>query len=410
MDSSDRPDRITEHGIVRGFAYITVADFIVRSAYQMGKAPLLPIFAASLGAAGPLLGSIVSVSTLTGMVLKPFVGILSDRWGRRSWLILGTAFFAGMPFVYQFVDTPGHLFATRVIHGVATAIYGPVTLAYVAERSHSHRAERLGWFGMARNAGYVVGPAVAGWLLLIMSPVSVFTVIGILSTIAFVPVLLLPERPSAGRANRIPLGRQVRRALASGVRTPAVWLAGGIDATFYVAFYATKAFLPIYALSLGISVGMVGTFFAVQAAMHMLLSPVGGRLADRLGLLKCVCLGMVVMGANLPLLPYASDGFGLMLPAALMGIAQALVVPSTVALVSRRVDPNSIATGMGLVGMLRNAGKVIGPTLAGVLTLWLDFATTFQLIGAMLILGAAAIWYRGIFTQAALEQKRVASV
>ena len=102
----------------RAFAYVTAADFTVRSAYQMGKTPLLPIFAASLGAGDVLLAFIVSVSTLTGMVLKPFIGVLSDRWGRRIWLIVGTVFFALMPFAYRFVPTPEPLFAVRLIHGL----------------------------------------------------------------------------------------------------------------------------------------------------------------------------------------------------------------------------------------------------------------------------------------------------
>ena len=95
----------------RNFAYVTAADLLARSAYQMGKTPLLPIFAASLGATGTLLGFIVSVSTLSGMVLKPFIGIFSDRWGRRGWLIAGTLFFAVMPFLYRFVYTPEQLLA-----------------------------------------------------------------------------------------------------------------------------------------------------------------------------------------------------------------------------------------------------------------------------------------------------------
>ncbi|MEE8363751.1 MAG: hypothetical protein V3S18_06755 [Dehalococcoidia bacterium] len=52
---------------MRYFLYITAADLTVRSAYQMGKTPLLPIFAAGLGASDVLLGFIGSVSTLTGM-------------------------------------------------------------------------------------------------------------------------------------------------------------------------------------------------------------------------------------------------------------------------------------------------------------------------------------------------------
>ena len=144
------------------FAKITTADFIVRAAYQMGKTPLLPLFAASLGAGSAVLGFIVAVSTLTGMCLKPLIGALSDRSGRRSWLLVGTALFAATPFLYHFIDTPEQLLTLRLLHGLATAIYGPVTLAYVAERAHQDRAEKLGWFGMARSGGYIVGPAAAG--------------------------------------------------------------------------------------------------------------------------------------------------------------------------------------------------------------------------------------------------------
>ena len=80
------------------------------------------------------------------MVLKPFVGLLSDRWGRRAWLIVGTALFTGMPFLYRFVETPEQLVALRIAHGLATAIYGPVTLAYV----------RVALFGAACGAVGVV--------------------------------------------------------------------------------------------------------------------------------------------------------------------------------------------------------------------------------------------------------------
>ena len=378
----------------RSFINITAADFIVRSAYQMGKTPLLPVFAAALGASDALLGFIVSVSTLTGMVLKPFIGVLSDRWGRRGWLIVGTAFFAVMPFAYRFVHTPEQLFAIRVVHGVATAIYGPVTLAYVAEQSRSHRAERLAWFGVARNAGYVVGPAAAGWMLLTMDPVSVFTVIGILSSLAFLPVLLLPETASPPADRPSPLLRHAMRALWSGGRTPAVWLAGGMEATTFIALYATKTFLPIYALATGFNVALVGAFFAVQEAAHMLLNPIGGRIGDRVGYLLAVPLGMVILAAMLALLTLADNAPLLIALAILMGAAQALVFPSTVALVSAQMDDKSLATGMGLVGTLKNAGKVAGPVMAGLLIHWLDYAFAFRLIGLVLLIGAFVVWRR----------------
>jgi hypothetical protein len=54
----------------RNFLSITIADLIARTAYQMGKTPLLRIFAASLGASDVILDLIVSVSTFTSMLQK----------------------------------------------------------------------------------------------------------------------------------------------------------------------------------------------------------------------------------------------------------------------------------------------------------------------------------------------------
>ena len=377
------------------FSYITLADFLVRSAYQVGKTPLLPIFAASLGASDAFLGIIVSVSTFTGMLLKPLIGLLSDRWGRRIWLMAGTAVFALIPFGYIWVQTPEHLFLIRIIHGLATAIYGPVTLAYVAEQSAGRRAEKLGLFSMARSAGYIVGPALAGWLLLSLNPVIIFTLIGLVSSLAFVPILLLsePESPVV-QATQPPLREQLRTALGSGSRTPAVWLSGGLEALMFVALYAIKAFLPLYALSMGINVAFVGLFFALQEAVHLILKPLGGRLGDRLGYNQVIGGGMVCLGITLPLLTGVTRPLDFMLLAGCMGLAQALVFPATVALVSAQIEAKHLGAGMGLIGTLRNAGKVTGPILGGLLIGWLDFAATIQILGGLLLIGALLVWSR----------------
>ncbi len=378
---------------MRSFYYITGADFIVRSAYQMGKTPLLPLFAASLGAGDAFLGFIVSVSTLTGMVLKPFIGFLSDRWGRRFWLILGTCFFAGMPFVYGLVETPAHLMTVRVFHGLATAIYGPVTLAYVTEIASTGRAERLGWFGLARNGGYVVGPAAAGLLLQYVSPVTVFTVIGLVSAAAFLPVLLIKEPRRPALKPTLPGGREIVDALRASARTPAVWLSGGFDSSMYVALYAARAFVPLYAISIGASFLEAGLFFSVQQAVHMALNPVGGRVGDRLGYLRTIALGVLTLGVALALLTLASNEIALFAPAILMGAAQALAFPSTVALVSTRVPEGNVGAGMGTVGAMKNAGKVAGPVIGGFLIATLDFEAAFRVFSAFLLLGAAGLIY-----------------
>ena len=389
---------MTSHSRRRDFLYITAADFIVRTAYQMGKTPLLPIFAASLGASNALLGFIVSVSTLTGMALKPFVGVLSDRWGRRWWLIAGTVFFAGMPFLYRFVQSPDQLVFLRVTHGLATAIYGPVTLAYVAEMNSRRRGERLGWFEMARSGGYIVGPALAGWLLLTLDPVQLYTVIGFMSMLAFLPVLRLTDYAPRSKSPP-PLRTQIRESLKAGSRTPAIWLSGGLEATVYVATYALKAFLPLYALDAGVSILVVGLFFSIQEAVSLILRPLAGRTGDRIGYLNAIAAGMAVIGAPLVLLPQAQGNIGYLALAALMGCGQALVFPAATALISDQIDEHYLGAGLGLAGTLQNLGKVAGPILGGLLVGWLGYMLMFRGMGAMLLVSGAVVWFAGFHSR-----------
>ena len=392
----------------RNLLRITLADFLVRTAYQMGKTPLLPLFAAALGASDLLLGTVVAVSTVTGMVTKPLFGFLSDRLGRRLWILIGTALFAGIPFLYRFVETPGQLVLLRLIHGTATAIYGPVTVAYVAEQSPQRKAERLGWFSMARSGGYILGPALGGWLLLWMEPVQLFALIGGISLAAFLPVLGMSERGAAGEGTG-GLGRDAKRkaprlhpsSIAFHVsrlihsfplHTPAIWLSGGLEAAAYLGLYAAKAFLPVYALSAGVNVAVVGLFFSLQETTLILLKPAGGRFGDRVGYLPAIALGMLGMGLALPLLTVAGNAWLLLALAGLLGATQALLFPATVALVAAQVGPSHLGAGMGMVGALKNGGKVAGPVLAGLLVQRLGYPGMFRAMGMLLGLGATWVW------------------
>ncbi len=453
---------------LKNFLNLTAADFIVRSAYQIGKTPLLPIFAATLGASDLVLGLIVSVSTVTGMVLKPLIGVLSDARGRRVWLLMGTGFFAVVPFFYQLVQTPAQLFAIRLIHGTATAIYGPVTLAYIAEQSLLHRetksgaeslgkgeisvvgtpdptpqspprargggalgfvdnkpapgrwgrlptkrsvrtqsrlAEHFGWFGLARSGGYIVGPAAGGLLLTWLTAADVFTVIGVVSCVAFLPVLLLDESrpvlqtqsPQASKREQFAaLARRMTSALHASSRTPAIWLSGGLESSVYVATYAIRAFLPVYGLSAGFSLIAAGLFFSVQEAALALLKPVAGRWSDRVGHRRAISLGMAGLGVLLPLLGFAPNNAVLLAIAVGTGAAQALIFPATVALAARQISHDHTGAGMGVIGTLNNAGKVAGPLLGGALVAGLGYRPMFLVLGVLLLLGAAAVvgWER----------------
>jgi len=92
------------------------------------------------------------------------------------------------------------------------------------------------------------------------------------------------------------------------------------------------------------------------------------------------------------LLPLASSGSHLLLIAITLGCGQGLIFPSTVALVSDGIPPQHLGAGMGFLGTMRNAGKVLGPLLTGLLLGWLDYDAVFQLSAAAMAIVALAIY------------------
>ena len=132
------------------------------SAIRWHEAPVLPAFAAQLGALPEFIGVIVAASTVTGVFFKLPSGALSDVLGRKRMMILGALSFAIPPFLYPFVENPWSLLALRFVHGFATPIFSPVAAAYVASLAETERGARLGWFASGNDIGGTAGPLIGG--------------------------------------------------------------------------------------------------------------------------------------------------------------------------------------------------------------------------------------------------------
>src|SRR3989475_3278656 len=179
---------------MNAFIAIILASLLSRLGYQMARSPVLPIFAADLGALPELIGVIVAASTITGVFLKLPSGALSDVLGRKHMMVLGAFFFAVPPFLYPFIHDPWSLLALRFVHGFATAIFSPVASAYVASLAETGRGARLGWFSSANDIGATGGPLVGGLVLYFTASFSLtYLLVGALGVLTLLMVLLLPD-------------------------------------------------------------------------------------------------------------------------------------------------------------------------------------------------------------------------
>ena len=140
------------------------------------------------------------------------------------------------------------------------------------------------------------------------------------------------------------------------------------------------------------SVALIGLYFSLNEAAHVLCKPFCGRLGDRFGYLPTISLGMLLLAAALPLVLAVDQGPLFLLPALLMGVAQALIFPAAKALVSNRISPEHLGAGMGLIGMMQNFGKVAGPVMGGFAIAGLGYGGALLSLSLILGISTLVIW------------------
>ncbi len=109
-------------------------------------------------------GVFAAVWATMQFLFAPFIGALSDRFGRRPVILLSTFGLAMDYFIMAAAPTLEWLFVGRVLSGITSASYA-TAYAYVADVAvKEKRAGLYGMLGAAFGVGFVLGPAVGGLL------------------------------------------------------------------------------------------------------------------------------------------------------------------------------------------------------------------------------------------------------
>jgi len=369
---------------------LVVAGAVGRFGYQMARSPVLPLFAHSLNATGAYLGLIVAASTLTGVVLKLPAGALSDLTGRRAMLRIGALFFAIPPFLYIFVHSSGALLALRFVHGMATAIYGPVASALVVSLSTRGRAARLGFLASAQDIGSASGPVIGGLVLSwTASYYDVYWIVGIVGVIALVMIWTLPPDVSVHPSSPAPEGTnrwtQFKAGILQVVQSPPVLLTSAMEASMWLGYGAYLAFFPIYGRAIGLSVAQITLFQGVLLFTSFIWKPIGGWVSDRIGRKPMISLGLFLGAISLPGIVTTHNPVILGVLSFVLGLSVATVTPSTNALVADLVKSRSLGAAMGVFGTIWDSGEALGPILAGALLASLAYSWSFVIIAAVML-------------------------
>ena len=127
--------------------------------------PLLPFYAERAGASPKEIAWLFAVFSLAQFVTAPFWGRLSDRIGRKPVMVVS---FGGSALAYVWLAHAGDLTAIFLARAFAGVMNGwlATSQAYIADvTTPERRARGMGMLGAAFGIGFVIGPALGGYLV-----------------------------------------------------------------------------------------------------------------------------------------------------------------------------------------------------------------------------------------------------
>jgi len=350
-------------------------------------APIIPIYATDLGATGVTLGLMIAAFSISRGALQPVVGSLSDRHGRKRFLVAGLSIYAVMGLTYTLATSVEHLILIRLFHGVGSAMIVPIAMAYIGDLTpQGQEGKYMGMLNIALFAGISGGPILGGvfWDTIGMNPA--FYAMSALTAASLGLILTsLPPQRSDREIQSTPgllttLRRMLHNSRVVGMLLPRIGT--------MIVMIPTMGFLPI--LMKGATGVEIGIVISARTIVTAGLQFPFGKIADRYNKVVLILTGCLVISAGVFLMPFAANFLQLVWLSVLIGMGEALIWPTLGAIAVEEGHKYGQGSMMGVFNMAMSLGVLIGSLVAGSFMDLIGLDYVFYIVSVILAVSAVA--------------------
>ncbi len=322
----------------------------------------------------------------------PVLGNLSDRFGRRTVLLLSLGGLAIDYVLLVVAQTLPILFLARFLSGVFGGSFAAAQAAIADITTPESRARNFGMVGAAFGIGFVAGPAIGGLLGDYGLRVPFAVAAGLAGLNMLYGLLIFPETLPAERRRAFdwrranPLGALAVLRRAKGMGAAAIVLA-----LWQIASLVYPLTWSWYAIAqLGWSSRMIGwSLAAVGVAIALGQVFVTGPLVRRLGERDAASIGLIAAIGGFLAYAFIQSTFAAFAVLFIL-MLQAPVQPSLMAMLSRRATPETQGEVQGVAAMVMGVGSLIAPALlTGTMARFTGADAPVHFPGAAFIVAAA---------------------
>lgn len=302
----------------------------------------------------------------------PFLGRLSDRYGRRPVLLVCLLGSSVGYFIFGIGGALWILYLSRIIDGF-TGGNVSVTTAIVSDISPvKDRTKNLGVIGAAFGLGFIIGPVIGGFLGQISLAAPAYAA-GIFSLIAaIVGFFILPESLPKKKRISDKIVLKDLNPLASIGKFLTRSMLGILLIIFIIVNFTFNGFtitFPVFVIDKftidPLNIG--GLLFVSGIVIAIVQGGLIGKLAKFFGDIKLLISGTMILVIGLLLFAFANN-FWLLYPIlGVISLGVGLITPTLNSQISKIVLPQEIGEVFGVSTALNSLTTIFGPLIAGIL-------------------------------------------
>ena len=309
--------------ITKDFVLLFIVSVAICTAMNMLNV-IVPLYVTeTLKGTASAAGLMTTIYTISACVTRPISGTLTDRWGRRVLMVVGSLIYGLSCLVSGLIPTILALGLCRVFMGISYAAASTSNNTASTDVIPQDRlAEGIGYFGMSQSVASAIGPAVAAVVMTAVGNQSSMLVVAAVCGLSMVISLLVGYEKRPGYQK--PVAEKAEKKSGGFFEKTAI-IPSLFQGIFLFIISCPMCFMPLYIVYRGQSAAVASSFFVVASIVIVAVRLLFSGLMNKWGSLPFLIPGIGSLIVLCVALPLVDSVFGLMVCGGVYGLSHGIV-------------------------------------------------------------------------------------
>ncbi|SCG84019.1 Quinolone resistance protein norA [Proteiniborus sp. DW1] len=351
---------------------------------------IFPIYASSLGVSVVEIGFLYTIFSIVSILIRPIVGNMIDKKGRKKGLIIGVALYALVNILYSIAVDYRYLLIARILQSIAASFLWISIDAAVSDiSSKENRAQNFGILDQSQIKGELLGITIAFTILynnFFENPFSKIFMVYFITSIAslFYAFKSVPET------------LDYKKDIESGMLKNSKHMRYFLIAMGIISFISSLT-APIYLIYLQQNIAselhLISYLFLPSAILSMFLPRRFGIYADKYGREKVIVIGMLLSAVLQIFVPFVRAYYPFMIIYTLISVVSMFYSPAFSSIIIDFVGENKRGRSYGLYSFASGIGGALGTLVGTYVYENIGNSIVFYLQGSLLVTAIVSIYF-----------------